>query len=50
MKTYEIDFNGVVACKIEVENNEIKVVAAMDGGGYPIEIKDIRVSDKPLGL
>ena len=48
MKTYEIYFNGLVACKIEVKNNEIKVVAAMDGGGYPIDLKDIRVIDKPL--
>lgn len=50
MKTYEIDFNGLVACKIEVKNNEMKVVAAMDRGGNPIDLKDITVSDKPLGL
>ena len=50
MKTYEIDFNGLVACKIEVKGDEMKVVAAMDGGGYPIDLKDIKVSDKHLGL
>ena len=48
MRTYEIDFNGLVACKIEVKDNEMKIVAAMDGGGYPIDLKDIKVSDKPL--
>ena len=46
MKIYEIDFNRRVACRIEVENNEIKVVAAMDGWGNPIELKDIIISDK----
>jgi hypothetical protein len=46
MKIYEIDFNGHTACKIEVENNEIKVVAAMDGWGNPIELKNIIISDK----
>lgn len=48
MKTYEIDFNGLLACKIEVKENEMIVVAAMDGGGYPIDLKDITVSEKPL--
>jgi hypothetical protein len=46
MKIYEIDFNGHVACRIQVENNEIKVVAAMDGWGNPIELKNIIISDK----
>ncbi len=46
MKIYEIDFNGRTACKNEVENNEIKVVAAMDGWGNPIELKNIIISDK----
>ena len=48
MKTYEIDFNGLVACKIEVKDNEMKIVAAINGWGDPIDLKDIRVSDKPL--
>jgi hypothetical protein len=46
MKIYEIDFNGYVACMIQVENNEIKVVAAMDGWGNNIELKNIIISDK----
>ena len=50
MKIYEIDFNKHVACKIQVENNEIKVIAAMDAGGNPIEIRDIIISDTPLEL
>lgn len=48
MKTYEIDFNGLVACEIEVKDNEMKIVAAMNGEGYPIDLKDIKVSNKPL--
>jgi len=46
MKIYEIDFNGRTACKIEVENNKIKVVAAMDAWGNSIELKNIIISDK----
>ena len=49
-KTYEIDFDGYVACKLEVVDNEVKIIAAMNEGGVSIDIRKIRISDEPLGL
>lgn len=49
-KIYEIDFDGYVACKLEVVDNEVKIIAAMNEGGEPIDIRKIRISDEPLEL
>src|SRR5213595_2004810 len=46
-KTYEINFDANVLCKLKVADNKIEVEAAMDGYGNAIKISDIIV--KALG-
>ena len=46
MKEYEIEFGNHLLALIEVENNEIKVIASINGWGNPIEIETIKITKK----
>ena len=41
MKKFEIDFNGNVLALIQIEGDNIKILACMDGGGNSITDKTI---------
>jgi len=45
MKTFEIDFGGNVLAKIVVEDNELKVVACINGWGDSIDIVNVAVKE-----
>lgn len=46
MNIYEIEFGNHLLALIEVENNEIKVIASINGWGNPIEIETIKITKK----
>lgn len=45
-KKYQINFDGNVLARIQVNENEIKIIGAIDGGGYGISIDKITITEE----
>lgn len=46
IKKYEIDFGGNVLAGLEITNNELTVIGAMNGWGNGISKDDITITEK----
>ncbi len=46
VKVFEIDFSGQIKTKIEVKDNKIKVIAAMNGYADSIDLDSIKIKIK----
>ncbi len=50
VKEVEIDFGGQCKAKLQLKNNEVKVLAAMDGYGNAISLNNIEILPQPPKL
>lgn len=44
VEVFDIDFSGICMARMEIQNGKFKFTNAMNGGGYPIAIEDIKIT------
>ena len=44
VEIFDIDFGGNCMARMEIQNGKFKFTNAMNGGGYPIAIEDIKIT------
>tara|TARA_R110000772_G_scaffold53618_3_gene122629 strand:- start:377 stop:700 length:324 start_codon:yes stop_codon:yes gene_type:complete len=46
IKKVEVNFNGDLLAEIEIQNNTLKVLRAVNGGGYKVDCEKVSVTEK----
>ena len=46
IKKVEVNFNGDLLAEIEIQNNTLKVLRAVNGGGYMVDCKKVSIKEK----